>query len=108
MWYCTHFLDGLAAYFATDRPTATGSTDLLLLHPRFRSLVSTAARAFLALDAYLASPESGSGLSDVLDLAKTVVQDAVSGALDGRGLGEWVDVLDKVNSEMDGSGFEFL
>lgn len=102
VWYCSTFLDGLAVSFAGDSLPAQDPRVLLLLHPRFRMLVTTAARAFLALDAYLASPESGSGLSDALDLAKTVVQDSVAGALDGRGLGEWVKVLEKVHSELDG------
>ncbi|GAA5992434.1 hypothetical protein JCM10908_000815 [Rhodotorula pacifica] len=104
VWYCSTFLENLASSLAVDSPSIAEAADpvLLILHTRFRQLVSTAARAFLALDAYLLSPESGSGLSDVLDLAKSVVHDAVTGALDGHGLEEWVRMLEKVNAEVDG------
>ncbi|GAA6004502.1 uncharacterized protein JCM10292_007102 [Rhodotorula paludigena] len=73
---------------------------LLLLHPFFRTLLSVTTSHLLHLASYLSGPDSA--LSEALDLAKSVVEDAVQGALGGRGPAEWGKVIGKINSELDG------
>lgn len=44
--------------------------------------------------------------AEAMDLAKSVVEDAVESALGGKGLKEWAGVLAKIEGEMDGGECE--
>lgn len=105
-WYCSTFLDSIARHFAqplsSDAAEQADPTLALILHPRTRMFISTGARALLALDAWLGSPESGVEGSEAIDLARTILHDAVTNAFGGAGLAAWVSALEKVTSEMDG------
>ncbi|POY76741.1 hypothetical protein BMF94_0333 [Rhodotorula taiwanensis] len=105
-WYCSTFLDSIARHFAqplsSDAAEQADPTLMLILHPRTRMFISTGARALLALDAWLGSPESGVEGSEAIDLARTILHDAVTNAFGGAGLAAWVSALEKVTSEMDG------
>ncbi|GAA5999437.1 uncharacterized protein JCM10292_001291 [Rhodotorula paludigena] len=106
VWFCTHFLDDLVSSCFASSPNHAASLPspvpalLLLLHPFFRTLLSVTTSHLLHLASYLSGPDSA--LSEALDLAKSVVEDAVQGALGGRGLAEWGKVVGKINSELDG------
>ncbi|BGO89889.1 hypothetical protein NBRC10512_005661 [Rhodotorula toruloides] len=105
VWYCSTFLDSLARACLAS-PTSPAPQLLILLHPFLRTLLKTTTSSLLSFQSYLSSgtiaPAEIGSTAEAVDLAKSVVEDAVASALGGKGLKEWAGVLAKIEGEMDG------
>ncbi|KAK4332614.1 hypothetical protein RTBOTA2_001323 [Rhodotorula toruloides] len=105
VWFCSTFLDLLvrSCLFSSSSPAPHL---LILLHPFLRTLLTTTTSSLLSFQSYLSSgtisPAEMGSTAEAMDLAKSVVEDAVESALGGKGLKEWAGVLAKIEGEMDG------
>ncbi|BGP30375.1 hypothetical protein JCM10296v2_002129 [Rhodotorula toruloides] len=105
VWFCSTFLDSLVRSCLASAPSFMPQL-LILLHPFLRTLLTTTTSSLLSFQGYLSSgmisPAEIGSTAEAVDLAKSVVEDAVESALGGKGLKEWAAVLAKIEGEMDG------
>ncbi|BGP23080.1 hypothetical protein JCM10295v2_001973 [Rhodotorula toruloides] len=105
VWYCSTSVDSLLRSCLASSPSPAPQL-LIFLHPVLRSLLMTTTSQLLSLHAYLASgsivPGETASRAEMVDLARSVVEDAVESALGGKGLKAWREVLVQIEGEMDG------